>query len=388
MLKVSVLRQSNVSENCYHSTAIYVLCGLATLEVAAADLRAEVYPGFSTISNPAVWFQGLAFLTGFAHLAVVVFFVLSGWLVGGRLLNNFERPGAIREYAIDRLTRLWVVLVPTFCAILLLGVGIGSLAVGDVSFAVSNEYSVAAFLGNLVGLQNILVPNFGGNFRLWSLANGTWYYVMFPLLLVLFSTTSTLVRVLTTALLIGIVQILSNAILLYFALWLMGAGCSRLRIDCGRAVRLSLLLVFLAAAAYFRIEGKTNDLNEESFLQDLVFSTALLAFLSTLQIPVNASSRWLALLARTGKFFAKFSVTLYVLHVPLIGLMLHFLPAISSTNRLSPHSISDAALYAGMFVFMVVASYLFYLPFESNTRRIRSAIKGLAIGVKPVRQPE
>jgi peptidoglycan/LPS O-acetylase OafA/YrhL len=388
MFQISIQQQSNLSENYYHSTAISLLRGLAALEVAAAHLRAQVYPGFSTIPNPTLWFKGLAFATGFAHLAVVVFFVLSGWLVGGSLLNKFDRTGAIREYAIDRMTRLWIVLIPTFLLILLLGAGTGAVAVGDISFAASNEYSVAAFFGNLIGLQNILVPNFGGNFPLWSLSNETWYYMMFPMFVTLFSTRSTAIRVVITIVLAGIVQVVSNTILMYFAIWLMGAGCSRLRIECSRAGRLFLLLGFLSAAVYIRLTGQTNDLNEDSFLQDLVFSVAFLAFLSSIQVQIKTSIMWLAFLRRAAKFFANFSFTLYVLHIPLIAMMMHMVRGIFQDGKLSPFSISHAAVYGGMFLLIVAASFLFYLPFESNTQRVRSAIKPFAIGRRTARQPE
>ena len=43
----------------------------------------------------------------------------------------------------------------------------------------------ATFWGNLVFLQTILVPTYGTNALLWSLANEFWYYMLFPLLAVL-----------------------------------------------------------------------------------------------------------------------------------------------------------------------------------------------------------
>ncbi|MDB5792632.1 MAG: hypothetical protein JWQ80_2656 [Massilia sp.] len=52
--------------------------GWAALEAAAAHLCAMTYPGFGEVLNPTVLFVGLAFSTGFAYLAVMVFFVLSG----------------------------------------------------------------------------------------------------------------------------------------------------------------------------------------------------------------------------------------------------------------------------------------------------------------------
>lgn len=93
MIRIKLLPGTNLSEDFAHSLLISLLRGLATLEVAAAHLRAHVYPGYSFVAQPGAAFQGLAFITGFAHQAVVVFFLLSGWLVGGSLLNK-NRAGA------------------------------------------------------------------------------------------------------------------------------------------------------------------------------------------------------------------------------------------------------------------------------------------------------
>jgi len=68
MPKITLLQRSNLSEDQWHSMLIAQLRGLAALVVAAAHLRAQVYPGFGTVQNPSLAFQGLAFATGFAYL--------------------------------------------------------------------------------------------------------------------------------------------------------------------------------------------------------------------------------------------------------------------------------------------------------------------------------
>src|SRR4051812_12768784 len=65
-------------------------------------------------------------LTGQGHAAVMAFFVLSGFLVGGSAWAALRRDGdlALRRYAFDRATRLWLVVLPALalgCAIDLLG---------------------------------------------------------------------------------------------------------------------------------------------------------------------------------------------------------------------------------------------------------------------------
>lgn len=384
MPSVHLLPQSNLSAGFYHSVLISLLRGMAALEVAAAHLRAQVFPGYALVPSPSIWFQLLAFLTGFAHQAVVIFFLLSGWLVGGSLINKIGAANAIKDYTIDRLTRLWIVLIPTFGIILLLGIGTGALnpLELDLNLASSNEYSGAAFMGNLVGIQHVAVPSFGGNFPLWSLSNETWYYVLFPIVLVLLTTKSQPTRLLTMAACLLISYFLSAALLLYFLLWLIGAAGSRIKIDSAPLLRTLLFILFAIVSVYFRLNGKNDDLETGSFIQDVIFSVAFLAFLCSMQYPMLSTAPALNLVKRMATFFANFSFTLYVLHIPLISAMVYLSGSFFIHNRLSQQEPSHWAIYFGMFAFIIAASYLFYLPFESNTHRARSRLKYLLMNPK------
>ena len=79
--RIEFLGQTNLSENHCHSLLISALRGLAAVQVVAAHIRAQMYPSLKLLPDPAFWYQLLAFFTGFAHQAVVLFFLLSGWLV-------------------------------------------------------------------------------------------------------------------------------------------------------------------------------------------------------------------------------------------------------------------------------------------------------------------
>jgi peptidoglycan/LPS O-acetylase OafA/YrhL len=51
--------------------------------------------------------------TGLGHQAVMAFFVLSGFLVGGTVVSRAEcGQWSWIDYAITRMTRLWMVLLP------------------------------------------------------------------------------------------------------------------------------------------------------------------------------------------------------------------------------------------------------------------------------------
>jgi peptidoglycan/LPS O-acetylase OafA/YrhL len=134
-------------------------------------------------------------VTGLAHSAVVVFFVLSGYLIGGPALGRvWAGTWSGRRYVVHRVTRLWTVLVPAL-ALTLIWDAVGhranaaayqgayaSLLISGPSATSPAVHGWTVVLGNLLGLQTIVVPVLGSNGPLWSLANETWYYLLGGLL--------------------------------------------------------------------------------------------------------------------------------------------------------------------------------------------------------------
>jgi peptidoglycan/LPS O-acetylase OafA/YrhL len=372
-------RQSQIADDHWHSALVSLLRGLASIEVAAAHLRALMYPGLRTLNDPPVWFQGFAFFTGFQHQAVLVFFVISGWLVGGSLLDKIGQRDVLVVYAIDRVTRLWTVLIPTFVLTLLFALYVGTVSSNGISYSSANEYSAASFLGNLVGLQRIALPDFGGNFALWSLTNETWYYLLFPLLLLLFGARARTTRAVCLATVVLLAAWIPAGIMLYFSIWLLGVAFSRIRIDCGKLGRAGLLVLLTLVAVYFRLTGDNDNFTVDTFVPDLVFSVVFAIFLSSMQFKAATNSRWFRPMSRFGKCFADFSFSLYVMHVPLIFLLQHW-SASFGLKQLSPSTPLHLVIYLGMLAFLVLASYVSYLLFESQTYRIRRRVKQLVMG--------
>jgi peptidoglycan/LPS O-acetylase OafA/YrhL len=372
-------RQSPLDNRCAHSLLISLMRGLAAVQVAAAHLRSEMFPGLREISHPSLVYQLLAFATGFAHQAVVVFFLISGWLVGGSLLNKLiqQDRNVLRAYAIDRATRLWTVLLPAMCLMLVVGFLIGEADPAHVDASAQNEYSAASFIGNLVGLQTVSVKNFAGNYALWSLANETWYYIQFPLLLTVFLGHTRLRQLGAATALVLLCASLPLPITLYFALWLAGALFSRLRIDCTNGFRIGLVLLAAGCSVYFRLTGRNDDLKVDSFLQDLVYSLPLLAFLAAMQHPLDQKSISIQRLGRVAHLLSEFSFTLYVTHVPIIDLLRYLGMRYFGRNRLASDAPLDYAIYVGMLCALIAFAYLSYLLFESHTFRIRGIVKNL-----------
>jgi peptidoglycan/LPS O-acetylase OafA/YrhL len=168
--------------------------GLAALFVTLGHLRGFVFVDLYTAHHPGFVWSAFYFVTSFGKQAVMIFFVLSGFLVGGAVISRAEAgQWSWYDYLITRMTRLWIVLLPALLLTILwdnLGIAItgSSFYQGGMQWYLSgpmpdpSKYNVATFFGNLAFLQNIAVPPFGTNGPLWSLANEFWYYLLFPLL--------------------------------------------------------------------------------------------------------------------------------------------------------------------------------------------------------------
>ena len=107
------------------------------------------------------------FLAGFSHQAVLVFFVMSGFLIGGDLLRRLDRTDPfLKQYMIDRFSRIYIVMVPA------LAYGFVVDSIGRRIFRNSGIYDGAFFDGvfnpinilwTLLQQQHIWAPQAGTN---------------------------------------------------------------------------------------------------------------------------------------------------------------------------------------------------------------------------------
>ena len=109
----------------------------------------------------------LFFVSRLGPEAVMVFFVLSGFLVGGSaLVDLVDNRVRLRQYAVNRLSRMYTVLIP-------------ALVVGGIWDGLryhlfhdppgGPHLDSGTFLANAAFLQGIATPAFGGNVPLFIL---------------------------------------------------------------------------------------------------------------------------------------------------------------------------------------------------------------------------
>src|SRR4051794_33695666 len=222
------------------------------------------------VADPSLGLKLYFWLRNGGHAAVVVFFVVSGFLVGGQeLVRILEgRPFSVHRYSVQRFSRIYVVLVPALLLTGLLDLAgqiyfnqsllyttTAAQGIDSLKYVVADRHDAATLTGNLLMLQTIAVAPFGANGPLWSLANEWWYYVIFGL--VLLSLSANRPPVLRLAALCGGVGVLGAMpleISLWFALWLVGVGAGVLHRIWG-GINFGLAAWVLAAALGVALYG-------------------------------------------------------------------------------------------------------------------------------------
>jgi peptidoglycan/LPS O-acetylase OafA/YrhL len=355
--------------------------GLAAAAVAFQHLRSLLFLDWpqTTVHSPLA--SGFYFLAKFAHPAVMVFFVLSGFLVGSSGLRAVEyRTWSFPRYLLHRILRLEIVLVPA----LLLGLlwdtigshvpGASGLYDGGWQLLVRNsriDLSWRTLLGNAAFVQGFVVPTFGTNAALWSLANEFWYYVLFGLLVTAaLRTTRFWLRVLLAALILAVAWFTGFGIMALAPLWFLGLGIyllPQMSLSDGtrRALLVSSALLFVAflgftfgrpAPAWALFHPLMVDLTT-----GVLFSFVLYAILHA--NPARSGYH------RIAHWIAAPTYTLYANHLPAIV----FLLALTGIRR-APTPVHCLELVGWFIVFWFYA-YGLYLLFESRTQTIRNWIE-------------
>lgn len=301
--------------------------GGAALAVMLGHLRNLFFVDFSEVAGNSTPLVKIVYLvTGFSHYAVMIFFVLSGFLVGGSVLRGrMDGTWSWSLYSTNRLTRLWVVLIPALllgaiwdhCGIHVFGTsGIyGGVARANVGiFAVPPRLSAIVMLGNALFLQDILTPTFGSNGPLWSLSYEFWYYVLFPLMVLAFPlgkvNWSTVLH--ATAIFV-IVFFIGQWISLYFLIWLLGAAINFAPEQSGRPGKIWVVMAtgaVVLVVAVLKFKPGTTEYSD--FLVGVASATLIFALLRS---RARSTSGFYS---RTARGLAGFSYTLYVSHLPAL----------------------------------------------------------------------
>lgn len=317
----------------------------AAFLVVVSHLRNIVCVDFQQVEQKTLLIKAFYFFTGLGHQAVIVFFVISGLLVGGISLRRWkQRALSYHSYFIHRFSRIFVVLLPA----LLIG-GLFDFAgmqffnssglythattfpIATLNFSAQEHLTIASFAGSMLMLQPFVTPSFGSNGPLWSLSYEWWYYCVFATALVFLGTKTPGKKALYFVVLIAFTVALPLELILWMSIWMLGVTVfmySKSRLP---RVPPSLAIVVFSGAILFSSFAEKfglQDLGQNiavSFAKDLFigvgFTLILIAFHGRFDRPRTEfhQPRWLT---NVNNHLADFSYTTYLCHFPFMLLWL------------------------------------------------------------------
>lgn len=294
------------------------------------------------------------------HLAVLCFFVLSGFLVGGKTLEKIiNNSFSYKLYCIDRFVRIMLPLLPSLLLIIIVNVIIGK------------NYSAFDYLGNLLSLQGVVCDPVSG--PLWSLSYEVWCYILMFGIASFFLCGKGLKYGLFVLLVTFLVYTKLHVV--YLFVWLLGLICyfMYLNIDMWKIKRINrkisfivnllFLLVFdIMVKYYFQKNIQIR------YIGELMFSFCFVLLVLNI-IQITPKSRVMNFIDSWGSKMAKFSYTLYLSHYAILQLL----------NLVYPKSCNLDIQTLGIWLLSVIAcvlsAYFLYLIGEKHTYGVKQYIK-------------
>lgn len=212
-----------------------------------------------------------------------------------------------------------------------------------------------------------MVPTFGSNNALWSLAKEVWYYILFPLLLApLMLRKRRITQVLLFSvgvLLLFFVSVRNVSIPWLFSLWCLGAAARITPVTVIKSGWIAWGIALGVMFAYPYLHAQIGLL--ATLLVGVSFAGALLTTHESSSAP---PSHRIALV----KTLAGFSFSLYLIHLPI----LHVIPSELSQSvdpflGLPAHSMRAPAVILLMCASAYAAAYVFSLATEARTAALR-----------------
>jgi peptidoglycan/LPS O-acetylase OafA/YrhL len=343
------------------SVHLDALRSLAALSVLLSHWQGSFFASYSGLAHPNALTILAYYASSFGHRWVIVFFVLSGYLVGGSVIRAKRADRwSLRSYLLARVSRLYVVLLP---ALLLGGLadwagmhlsGADSIYSGHsgipwFAFNVHSRLSPGIFAGNVLFLETILVPALGTNGPLWSLVCEFWYYLAFPVLVFMLSKSTRIwMRLGSGLLLIVGCWFVGREIVVLAIPWLMGVSIVYLppvplrRPVTRRLAILAALVLFTVGMVVAQgglvagdlafiprlhiVLGKSWNFPIYDLLLSPVITLLIWVLIHCARSPMPSGYVWLA------RSSARSSYTLYLIHLPA----LIFLKALWQMPRAAP----------------------------------------------------
>lgn len=354
-----------VQKNKEHFYWLDLIRFLAAFCVVTVHTRGEVLETYSLLEENSqnLFTQLFYFVNSWGGIGVLVFFVLSGFLVGGRTAERILKGTAdFYQYAIDRSVRIGLPLVGSLILIIIVNSFLGM------------PINWLKIIGNLFSLQGIFCGDVGGVF--WTLSYEVWFYVLFASLILLlrgkYNYLSVIGLILFTMSLCAFV-ILDTYLLFVLLCGVMGYFLAKSDWKISKKGLFFLAFMFFALSSVTLISGPSR---AHSYILSRYINTDIMKILIGLVSMLFISgiirikpSGVFGTIEKYGTVLAKFSYSLYLTHWQVLKIINHFFGR--STN------IDGIAI--GKFVLSVfsciIFAYLFYLLTERNTTFVKNLLK-------------
>jgi peptidoglycan/LPS O-acetylase OafA/YrhL len=351
---------------------------LAVLIAVSYHIRFLLFADYGHLRHVSHPLQFFYFVTSLGHEAFVVYMVLSGLLLGELSYRRWQRPNADPWPALLRKLRaLYLLLVPA-----LLAGGVFDV-VGSKAFAAAGIYdtlpqfapshlSHGTLAGNLLMLQDILVPGYGSNAMLFLLAYECWAYLI--LVAAMLGGRARVPGQMLACLMAVAIVGFAPQFLGYLLPWLAGFGVAR--IGASKRPRLPAWLgcgLLAAALAGSRFYGaRLANMPEATVLTarvllDWAVAFGLCAYLLSLY-GARVRRKPAGWAKRLGRSLGRLSLPIYAVHYPfmlfvaagantLLGMPLHAQPSFAGFMRfaLAIASIYLFALFMAWLVRLLAA---------------------------------
>lgn len=341
-----------------------VFRGLAAIYVLIGHARWLLWEGYSDgfvfHTDMYGWFDScmvyFLLIFKFGHYAVLLFFVLSGFVIHFSTYKSWLRSTSfsIPQYIYKRFKRIYPPFVFAILLTFLLD-SIGkslsySIYNSSSAFYVESDLSAQTFFGNLTMLQTVYTKVWGTNYPVWSLMYEWWFYLLYIPIFYLnkikpFFTTVLVCIVCAFNISFDIgLPILCVKIFNYFLAWYVGLVLADIYLK-----RYSVKVLYGSIATICSTVGYLLIFQTQNITKDLALSVAM-ALLIYVSLTYSNKIDFLKKLRILGDS----SYTLYVIHYPILTLLAGFVMHTHNGNR----SAGFAYMTLGIGVCLVLAWFV------------------------------
>jgi peptidoglycan/LPS O-acetylase OafA/YrhL len=309
---------------------------------------------------------------------VIIFFTLSGYLVGGSVLLNRDRFQWL-SYAIARFSRIYIVLIPAIFLVVALDhlawiINPQSSVYSSIwepgalgGRTVFSTYHLSNYIATFAALPGIIAQPLGSGGPLWSLGHEWLFYFLFPALIAPLRPLPGWWPVVAVVVIVIFLMVLMHRAptAAFFLIWTMGAA-ARVILEKRPAPKVVGNVGIALAAAAFLLGG----LHPYRAI-DILLGLGFAVFLAQQSPGERGLSR------RLDSRLANASYSLYVTHLSVMAFITMMLERAGLVSRagLYVRTADDLVTAIGLSAIMVIPAiliaWLYARLFEDNTDNLR-----------------